>query len=230
MYFDDFECDLGLSNSFDILIEDELGQEIDITGSIDTSQFPTPTEIEVIEATGETPRLTGLPGHANRQRIDIIPEIAEEIETRRKAGKDVDVKAVSEQMLQSHKEVQAMAWFDKAKKDLEEAGLRIPRDPVKEGKGVTVIQSPGETGEFGDLARKDMVADIIKNITDTIVPRLKKIDKKLRLAAAQAQATDEHNILMEREMFRQKVINDLQWLSQILPPGHPVKTTIDRYS
>lgn len=93
---------------------------------------------------------------------------------------------------------------------------------------MTVIQSPGETGEFGDLARKDMVADIIKNITDTIVPRLKKIDKRLRLAAAQAQATDEHNILMEREMFRQKVINDLQWLSQILPPGHPVKTTIDR--
>ena len=231
MYFDDFEYDLGLSNSFDAIVSDELGQEINVQVDIPSSQLPTPTEIEVIEATGETPTLTGLPGHANRQRIDIIPEIAEEIEARRGRGEDVDVKQLSEQMLQEHKEAQVLAKYEQVAKAAEAAGMNIPGAPSPTSSGMSgpvVIQTPGETPEFAGLVRKDMIEEIVKNLTQRLIPRLNAIDKRLKLAQAQAQATDEHNIIMDRELFRQQVVNELKWLSQILPSNHPVRLQIDR--
>jgi len=227
MYFDDFELDLDLANSFDALVDEELGQEVSVDVSIPSSQLPTKTEIEVIpeaQKHGMEPTMSGLPGQGGRQRIDIIPKIAREVEQRRQAGEDPDVGALTAQRIREHREAQALAKLQQAEKAFAALGEKIstaPRKPM-------MIQAPQETSDFKDLQRSQMVDEIVKNVSDRLLPRLKKIDKRLKLAQAQAKATDEHNIIMERELFRKKVINDLKWLSQLLPNGHPIRDRIDR--
>jgi len=100
---------------------------------------------------------------------------------------------------------------------------QIPKKVPK----VSIIESPQDTSAFSGLKRTEMVEEIVKNLTDKLLPRLKKIDKRLKLAQAQSQATNEHNILMERALFRQQVIDELKWLSQLLPANHPVRLRIN---
>jgi hypothetical protein len=226
MYFDDFEADLDLANSFDALVDDELGQEVDVQVSIPQSSLPTPTETEVIRETGVMPQMTGLPGQAGRQRMDPIKQIGAEIDEIRAQGGDVDVKQFSEQRIAEWEANQAMGRLQSAMKqaratmgDIGDVGRQMPS---------TIVSAPRQSPEFADLQRTQMVDEIVKNVTQRLIPRLKKIDKRLKLAQSQAKATDEHNIIMERELFRNKVINDLKWLSQMLPDGHPVRARIDR--
>lgn len=233
MYFDDFEIELDLANSFDAMIEEELGQEIDVQVDIPMSSLPTKTEGEVIpyaQQHGMQPQLTGLPGHANRQRIDIIPEIAKEVEERRKAGEDVDVGALTEQRIFEHRQAQAEAKWGQAAKAFEALGQQIPAAPVMTWPTATGTPKPQRaspvTSDLAALQRRELVDDIVKDLTERLIPRLKKIDKRLKLAAAQRKATDEHNILMEKEKFRQQVILELKHLSQLLPVNHPVRDRI----
>jgi hypothetical protein len=191
MYFDDLELDLNLDNSFDALVEDELGQEIDVQVDIPASTMPTAEEIEVIEKTGIMPTKSGLPGQAGRKRIDPIPQIVEMLKEAREGAPG--------------------------------------KKPKKKKKKPTVISlpSPSGTGEFKSLEREMLVDDIVKNLTQRLLPRLKKMDKRLKYAANQAKATDEHNIIMERNLFRQDVIGELKHLSQLLPSNHPVRRRIN---
>ena len=195
MYFDDFEIDLNLSNSFDAIVQDELGQDInvepDIEVTIPQARLPTKAQLEEWERIGYPEWVvTGPPG---TQPL--------------------------------HPERYAQPF-----------GTRVPGTPfgttVPETTIPTVIipqtqQTSPVTSNLAALQRRELVDDIVKDLTERLLPRLKKIDKRLKLAAAQRKATDEHNIIMEREKFRQEVILELKHLSQLLPINHPIRTTIE---
>lgn len=71
-----------------------------------------------------------------------------------------------------------------------------------------------------------VVAAVAAKVNARLAPKLSKIDRYLKLAADQRQATYEHDVIKNTAAYRRKVLGDLMRLSATLPADHPVRQRI----
>jgi hypothetical protein len=89
-------------------------------------------------------------------------------------------------------------------------------------------QDTGEMARMGQLVGQNLVNQITTKIHNDLAPKLNKITNALRTSAYQTDATNEHNVILRRDDFRRKVIDELKDLSNELPESHPVRRKINR--
>jgi hypothetical protein len=92
-------------------------------------------------------------------------------------------------------------------------------DSIKEYKAAV----EAKTVDLGVVARaaENELNQIPKEITDRIIPKLQEILKLLKLSKIQADATNEHRMIVKSDEFKRKVLTDLNRINRYLPMNHP---------
>lgn len=86
------------------------------------------------------------------------------------------------------------------------------------------IEPRGRLGvEQARLAKEDALNSISKRFRADIMPKLDAIYKMVDQGSLQTSATNEHNIIMNTQSYRRKVLNDIARISARLPKGHPLR-------
>ena len=76
------------------------------------------------------------------------------------------------------------------------------------------------------LAREDALNAISKRFRADIMPKLNAIYKMVDQGSLQTSATNEHNVIMNTQAYRRKVLNDIARISARLPKGHPLRNKL----
>lgn len=84
-------------------------------------------------------------------------------------------------------------------------------------------QRAGVDPQHSRLAREDALNAISKRFRADIMPKLNAIYKMVDQGSLQTSATNEHNVIMNTQAYRRKVLNDIARISARLPKGHPLR-------
>jgi hypothetical protein len=92
------------------------------------------------------------------------------------------------------------------------------------------LQVPDDTSTVeADKAKREVLySKIIDRVNKRLTPQINEMDKALFLSDMQTRATNEHNLKMNKDVFRKEVTKELKQLAKYLPSNHPVKTRINR--